>query len=260
MSTMSTKKTTSNKTVIHRALTQEYFSPFGTVIENPSPSLTSPILPSKSEQSYPVVTANQDTALKYMDVTIMSNNYDKSPSQKPAIPVMNLFVCFPRALTTTATAAAAAAAAAEEEEEEEEAKEAVGTTKTTTTTTMMSTAAVFPIQVLERHCYTTQTFIPLGLSADSPTRYLVVVAPTLPHQPNAEFPDDRGGGGPPDLDNLRAFWAHGGQAVTYAPGTWHSPMAVIGDKSVDFVVVQYSNGVVVEDCEERKIGDNIVVL
>lgn len=251
---MSTKKTISNKTVIHRALTQEYFSPFGTVIENPSPSLTSPILPSESEQSYPVVTANQDTALKYTDVTFMSNSYDKSPSQKPATPVMNMFVCFPRALSTTTTATATAAAAAEEEEE------AVGT-PLTTTTTATSTAAVFPIQVLERHCYTTQTFIPLGLSADSPTRYLVVVAPTLPHHPNTESPNrNRNRGGGPDLDNLRAFSAHGGQAVTYAPGTWHSPMAVIGDKSIDFVAVQFSNGVAVEDCEETKIWDNIVVL
>ena len=186
----------------------------------------------------------------------MSNSYDKSPSQKPATPVMNMFVCFPRALTTTTTTAAAAAAAAAEEEEEEEAT--VGTPTMTRTTT--TTNAVFPIQLLERHCYTTQTFIPLGLSADSPTRYLVVVAPTLPHHPKTEFADDRDDGGPPDLDNLRAFWAHGGQAVTYAPGTWHSPMAVIGEKSVDFVVVQFSNGVAVEDCEEMKIGDNIVVL
>ena len=169
---------------------------------------------------------------------------------------MNMFVCFPRALSTTttatATATAAAAAAAAEEEEEK----AVGTRLITTTATSM--AAVFPIQVLERHCYTTQTFIPLGLSADSPSRYLIVVAPTLPHTESPNRNRNRGGG--PDLDNLRAFSAHGGQAVTYAPGTWHSPMAVIGDKSVDFVAVQFSNGVAVEDCEETKIGDNIVVL
>lgn len=100
----------------------------------------------------------------------------------------------------------------------------------------------------------------MGLSADSPTRYLVVVAPTIP-SPNTESPDDDDRDrGPPDLDNLRAFWAHGGQAVTYAAGTWHSPMAVIGDKSVDFVVLQFSNGVREEDCEEIKIGDGIVVL
>lgn len=102
----------------------------------------------------------------------------------------------------------------------------------------------------------------MGLSADSPTRYLVVVAPTIP-SPNTESSnhDDKDRDrGPPDLDNLRAFWGQGGQAVTYAAGTWHSPMAVIGDRSVDFVVLQFSNGVREEDCEEIKIGDSIVVL
>lgn len=114
--------------------------------------------------------------------------------------------------------------------------------------------------MLERHSYTTQTFIPLGLSADSLTRYLVIVAPTI-SPPNIESSsDDDRDRGPPDLDNLRAFWAHGGQAVTYAAGTWHSPMAVIGDKSVDFVVLQFSNGVREEDCEEMKIRDGILVL
>lgn len=249
---MSTEKTTSNNIVIHRALAQEYFSPFGTVIENPSPSSTSPLLPSEFEQaSHPVMIANQNTALKYKDVALMSNSYNKSPSQKPAVPVMNMFVCFPRALTATTTTATAAAAAAAIEE-------SAATPKTTTIPT--PTTAVFPIQVLERHSYTTQTFIPLGLSADSFTRYLVIVAPTI-SPPNIESPDDDDRDrGPPDLDNLRAFWAHGGQAVTYAAGTWHSPMAVIGDKSVDFVVLQFSNGVREEDCEEIKIKDGILVL
>lgn len=269
---MSTEKTTGSKTVIHRALTQGYFSPFGTVVENPSPSSTSPILPSESEQArHPVTIANQNTALKYTDVAPMSNSYNKSPSQKPAFPVMNMFVCFPRALTstTTTTATAATAAAAIEES-------AAATSKPTTTTPAPTlTKPVFPIQVLERHSYTTQTFIPMGLSADSPTRYLVVVAPTITPSPSPD-PDpnntepspnhdhddkDRDGDrGPPDLDNLRAFWGHGGQAVTYAAGTWHSPMAVIGDKSVDFVVLQFSNGVREEDCEEIKIRDGIAVL
>lgn len=257
---MSTEKTTSNKTVIHRALTQEYFSPFGTVFENPSPSSTSPILPSESEQArHPVTIANQNTALKYTDVALMSNSYNKSPSQKPAVPVMNMFVCFPRALTSTSTATAAATAIEES---------AATTSKTTTTPTPTLTKPVFPMQLLERHSYTTQTFIPMGLSADSPTRYLVVVAPTIPSPnpnnteslPNHDDDKNYRDRGPPDLDNLRAFWGHGGQAVTYAAGTWHSPMAVIGDKSVDFVVLQFSNGVREEDCEEIKIGDGIVVL
>jgi ureidoglycolate lyase len=61
------------------------------------------------------------------------------------------------------------------------------------------------------------------------------------------------GSGLPDLDNLRAFIAKGSQAVTYGAGTWHAPMVVLGNKPVDFVVVQYANGVGLEDCQEVEI-------
>ena len=42
------------------------------------------------------------------------------------------------------------------------------------------------------------------------------------------------------------------QAVTYGAGTWHAPMVALGEKgtAVDFVVVQFANGVAVEDCQE----------
>jgi len=41
--------------------------------------------------------------------------------------------------------------------------------------------------------------------------------------------------------------------VTYGPGTWHAPMVVLGEKPVEFVVVQYANGVASEDCQEFDI-------
>lgn len=44
--------------------------------------------------------------------------------------------------------------------------------------------------------------------------------------------------------------ATGNQAVTYGAGTWHAPMVVVGDRPVDFVVVQFANGVGIEDCQE----------
>lgn len=58
------------------------------------------------------------------------------------------------------------------------------------------------------------------------------------------------GPGLPDLKNLRAFVAFGDQAVTYGAGTWHAPMIVIGDRPIDFVVVQFANDVGIEDCQE----------
>lgn len=156
---------------------------------------------------------------------------------------------------------------------------------------------LFDVQILERHPFTTQTFIPMGLSqTDKHTQYLVIVAPTLPAAasrtnidrpppyptpkvkksksikdifakarpspftneaapPPSQFsrlhPSQRPKGpGLPDLKNLRAFIATGNQAVTYGAGTWHAPMAVIGDRPIDFVVVQFANGVGIEDCQE----------
>jgi ureidoglycolate lyase len=153
------------------------------------------------------------------------------------------------------------------------------------------------VSILERHPFTTQTFIPMGLSQqDKHTQYLVIVAPTLPASasrrhigrappyptphverkksmmdifararpspftnevgpPQSQFsrlhPSARPKGpGLPDLKNLRAFVATGSQAVTYGAGTWHAPMIVIGDRPIDFVVVQFANDVGNEDCQE----------
>jgi ureidoglycolate lyase len=117
----------------------------------------------------------------------------------------------------------------------------------------------FAVKILERHPFTTQTFCPLGLASGSTeTYYLVIVAPSL------ETPIQTGEGGsrlerPPDLNKLRAFIAHGGQAVTYAPGTWHAPMVVLGKRRVDFVVTQFVNGVPQDDCQEVRIGEGVTV-
>ncbi|OAF57968.1 Ureidoglycolate lyase [Pseudogymnoascus destructans] len=112
----------------------------------------------------------------------------------------------------------------------------------------------FPVEILERHPFTTQTFVPLGLSASSAdVRYLVIVAPSLPPSsggllaadPAARLP----GKNLPDLSKMEAFSARGDQGVTYAPGTWHAPMVVLGEM-VGFVVAQFVNAVGEEDCQE----------
>lgn len=61
--------------------------------------------------------------------------------------------------------------------------------------------AKFEVKVLERHEYSSQSFLPLGGGAE---RYLIVVA--LPEQD-----------GKPDLQTLRAFTATINQGFTYAP-------------------------------------------
>ena len=171
---------------------------------------------------------------------------------------------------------------------------------------------MFPVEILERHPFTPQTFIPMGISAeDKDTCYLVIVAPTLPlssetsadgllpaHPKHAargkrswkeillgtkldplksvfgeSGPSTTStgsaatqikGAGPPDVDGIKAFIARGDQAITYGPGTWHAPMVVLGEKAIDFVVAQYTNGVAVEDCQEMGIraedgGDGLAV-
>ena len=204
-------------------LTLEGFSAFGTVIENPAPSLT----PSKNLTNIPpnAVQANQGTALKYLDVTVMKDYYCIAPSTKASKAVMNMFVCAPRQLASSQNA---------------------------------SIEGLFPVEILERHPFTTQTFIPLGISPHEAhrTRYLVVVAPSLPPSPNDEglpvpqTSDRFPGRGLPDLSRVRAFIANGSQAVTYGAGTWHAPMVVLGEKPIGFVVVQFANGVGIEDCQE----------
>ncbi|KAH8752151.1 ureidoglycolate hydrolase-like protein [Hyaloscypha sp. PMI_1271] len=200
-------------------LSQKPFADFGTVIENPAPSL----IPSLQVSSLPpnAVQANQGSALKYLDVTQMVDLYGSAPSHEPAKAVMNMFVCAQRSLLPSQN---------------------------------VGEAGRFPVKILERHPFTTQTFIPLGfLSPSSSDEGLPVPTPT---QTNGRLP----GRGLPDLKNIRAFVANGAQAVTYGAGTWHAPMVVIGRNPIDFVVVQFANGVAIEDCQERELEEQEKIL
>lgn len=131
--------------------------------------------------------------------------------------------------------------------------------------------SVFDVRILERHPFTTQTFTPMDLSSQARAGeleepvFLVVVAPslkgvvttaTMARDGREETVTIRD---PPDLHNARAFVARGGQAVTYGAGTWHAPMVVVGPRRVDFMVVQFVNGVADEDCQEAAFGEGIVV-
>lgn len=95
------------------------------------------------------------------------------------------------------------------------------------------TGGVLDIPVLERHPFTTQTFVPLGAS---PTliEYMVVIAA------------DRDG--VPDPATLRAYLCHGGQAVTYGANQWHAPMISLKNPML-FLVTNAENGTS-DDCEE----------
>ncbi|KAF7948877.1 hypothetical protein EAE96_008059 [Botrytis aclada] len=230
------KANTKEKTIHTKVLSQDDFATFGTVIQNPAPA----VIPSSTIKTIPpnAVQANQGTALKYLDVTHMKDYYGSAPSQRVANAVMNMFVCAPRSLLPSDDS---------------------------------NIGGLFPVIILERHPFTTQTFIPLGISPSEQEDvcYLVVVAPTLTPSsvdetlpvpvlsPQTSTSDDNvenlPGRGLPDLNRIQAFLANGSQAVTYGAGTWHAPMVVVGKKPIDFVVVQFANGVGIEDCQEVEL-------
>lgn len=220
-------------------LTSQSFAPFGTVVSNPLPKTTSS---DSSPTALPpnASLANQGSAVKISPISPLSTSYAAAPSGVAARGVMSMFVCSPRPLR-------------------------VGS----------GSDALFDVRILERHPFTSQTFIPLGLAAgDAETGFLVIVAPTIASKGTAESwseefvsskeqstPNTVGAPtNPPDLTGVRAFMARGDQAVTYAAGTWHAPMVVLGQRAVEFVVVQYANGVGDEDCQEVEFGEGLSVL
>ncbi|CAP86272.1 hypothetical protein E8E15_006234 [Penicillium rubens] len=223
-------------------LTPENFAQFGTAVVSPLPrELNIAPQPSSLPPHDPTpVLANQNSALKYSPISPLLNRYTNAcPSGQPSEARMTMFCCFPRNLRTVSTGP------------------------------QLSDREVFDVRILERHPFTNQTFIPIDLSAHSKVGdgeeeplFLVVVAPTLKGK-TATAKNEAGETvtirDPPDLNNIKAFVARGGQAVTYGVGTWHAPMVVLGRRRVDFVVVQFVNGVGDEDCQEAAFGEGVVV-
>lgn len=226
-------------------LTPERFAPYGTAIISPFASDLTHFpdeIPQSQHASYQpkAVPANQATALKTSPVSPLTNNYASAGShhsRNNSAGLMSIFSSFPRKNTYISYDRA-------------HSKESLR----------------LKLGILERHPYTTQTFCPFNYSRSSgqpgqnPTAVprqsymLIIVAPSL-LQSQGELSR------PPDLSNIRAFYAPlagpqaSNMAVTYAPGTWHAPMIVLGQRRVDFLVTQFASGVADDDCQEVLIGD-----
>jgi ureidoglycolate lyase len=90
----------------------------------------------------------------------------------------------------------------------------------------LSTIRIAPVALpleiveLERHVFTSQSFLPLVAS-----RYLVCVA-------------KNDSDGWPDLQTLRAFAVPAGIGITYRAGTWHHPMLAL-DTPSSFAIVMW---------------------
>ncbi|KAG6259335.1 hypothetical protein E4U24_005936 [Claviceps purpurea] len=211
-------------------LTQDAFFPFGSVISNPRPDVHPSSASSCTSLPANAVSANQGFAIQYRHVAPIKNLYDQAPSGVEATPIMSMFVCSARQLLHI---------------DDDPAHD------------------IFPVRILERHPFTTQTFSPLASTARA---YLVIVAPSLPpREEKVRLPVPVGQGLPgrglPDLRGLRAFMATGAQAVVYGAGTWHAPMVVLGREgtTLDFVVSQFASGVPVEDCQIVELGEGAEV-
>ncbi len=98
-----------------------------------------------------------------------------------------------------------------------------GATTTLYTTIVESEALPLTITKMERHRFSSQTFLPLDAS-----RYLVCVAP-------------HGKDGLPDPAALQAFIMPAGIGITYRANVWHHPMMAL-DRKASFAVVMWRDG------------------
>lgn len=88
-------------------------------------------------------------------------------------------------------------------------------------------------QVMERHRYSTQTFLPLDGA-----RYVAVVAPSAPD-------------GGPNMRMAQAFVVPGDTGISYAADTWHHPHLVL-DRPAAFAVLLWRDGTA-GDIETRQL-------
>ncbi|SGZ58207.1 CIC11C00000006031 [Sungouiella intermedia] len=152
--------------------------------------------------------ANYGTAVKIHKVAPIVNNYASCPSGKPATANWNIFRCSaPKHLIAPSSVSSKS----------------------------------YTSKVLERHPFSTQTFIPMGQNLEK-VSFLVIVAST----------DESTSQKLPDPSLVKAFICKGNQSVTYGAGTWHAPMVVIDETIpyIDFAVFIHENGVADEDCQE----------
>jgi ureidoglycolate lyase len=91
------------------------------------------------------------------------------------------------------------------------------------TTIVEPVALPLTLAKMERHRFSSQTFLPLEAG-----RYLVCVAP-------------HGRDGQPDPEALLAFIVPAGVGITYRANVWHHPMMAL-DRKASFAVVMWRDG------------------
>jgi ureidoglycolate lyase len=206
---LSCTNVTASGTVPVEPLIGPAFEAYGDVIEVPTDDA------GKYDDKYGNISiANQGSAIKFANVARIVNSYGAA-SNVSSSPAMSLFICYPTG-----------------------AGQVVGEYGAT----KASGSPCVPLTVLERHKFTTQTFVPMGLAEKrADTAFIVAVTKSV-----AGIGQSDG----PDRDGIKAFIGHGKQAISYHAGTWHAPMMVVGTEAIQFCVFQYVNGVGCDDCEQ----------
>lgn len=122
-------------------------------------------------------TGNQGTSTKTPDIAPCTNLYANAPSGQPGRAVLSSSRNTPRELFKTS-----------------DGRESI------------------EVGFLERHPYTSQSFIPMG--GVHSVAYVVIIA-------------DDGPDGRPDLSSIKAYLTPGNVGVCYSASVWHAPMATI---------------------------------
>ncbi len=104
---------------------------------------------------------------------------------------------------------------------------------------------------LERHCFGSQSFIPLkGVS------FVVIVARGDQSVSSVGPAGESIPGAAPLESTIAAFWVDGSCGVTFKPGTWHHPL--LAQQDGDFIVLERKGPVI--DCEIKSLQDPVRIV
>ncbi|MDH0030114.1 MULTISPECIES: ureidoglycolate lyase [unclassified Acinetobacter] len=104
---------------------------------------------------------------------------------------------------------------------------------------LAATELPFQIEMLERHPYGSQSFIPLQQQ-----KFVIVVALPLDHTQ-------------PDEQQIFAFLSNGKQGVNYHQGVWHHPLLTLEANS-DFLVIDRIGGG--QNCDMYQLSNHFMIV
>lgn len=112
-------------------------------------------------------------------------------------------------------------------------------------------ALPFTARELERHCFGSQSFIPLqGVS-------FVVIVALGDHSLSSVGPEGQTIPGAAPLENtIAAFRVDGSCGVTFKPGTWHHPL--LAQQDGNFIVLERKGATI--DCEIKSLVEPVQVV